>query len=57
MDGGWYNEAMRGYIITAARFADFTPDEIERLLDGFCCALDVKSKAGAEQVSKNYEYN
>ncbi len=54
MDGGWYNDAMRGYIITAARYADFSDKEIKRLLNGFRIALNDKNKEEAEKVSKNF---
>ena len=54
MDGGWYNDAMRGYIIAAAQNADFSHEEIKRLLNGLRCALSDKNKEEAEKVSKNY---
>lgn len=54
MDGGWYNNAMRGYLIASARNADFSPDEIKRLLNGLRCALDSYSKEEAEQICEDY---
>lgn len=54
-DGGWYNNTIRGYLITAAKNADFTAEQIKDLLNGLHWALDEKSKTEADKVSNEYK--
>lgn len=53
-NGGWYNNTIRGYLIAAARNADFTDEEIKNLLGGLRFALSEKNKNEAEQVSDGF---
>jgi ParB family chromosome partitioning protein len=50
LDGGWYNNAMKGYIISAAKEADFSDEQIRKLLDGFRWAIECYDKEQAEQI-------
>lgn len=50
MDGGWYNNAMKGYLIAAARNADFTEQQISDLLRGLSLAFSEHDKREAEQI-------
>lgn len=49
-DGGWYNNTIKGYLIVAARNADFTEEQIDQLLCGLNWAFSEKNKAEAEQI-------
>lgn len=53
-DGGWYNNAIRGYVIAAARNADFSDDQIKELLGGLRWALSEKNKRDAEKISNDF---
>lgn len=53
-DGGWYNNAIRGYLIAAARYADFTDEQIKELLGGLRWAFSEKNKADAEEISNDF---
>lgn len=53
-DGGWYNNAIRGYLIAAARHADFTEKQIKELLGGLKWAFSEKSKRDAEKISNRF---
>lgn len=53
-DGGWYNNTIKGYLITAAKNADMNGKQIEDLLNGLRCAFSDLSKSQAEQVYINY---
>jgi ribulose bisphosphate carboxylase small subunit len=53
-DGGWYNNAMKGYAVIAAQNAGFTAEQIQKLLDGFHWAFEFKDKEQAEQVYRNF---
>jgi len=53
-NGGWYNNTIRGYLIAAAKNADFTDEEIKNLLGGLRFALSEKNKKEAEQVSDGF---
>lgn len=53
-NGGWYNDAIRGYLIAAARNADFTDEQIKNLLGGLRFALSEKNKNDAEKVSDGF---
>ncbi len=49
-DGGWYNNAIRGYLIAAAKEAGQTREQINDLLSGLRWAMSEKDKAAAEKV-------
>ena len=53
-DGGWYNNAIRGYLITACRNAELTDEQTKQVLVGLNWALSEKNKADAEQISNKY---
>ena len=53
-NGGWYNEAIRGYLIVAARNAKFSDEQIKELLNGLRWALSEKNKREAEEVSSHF---
>lgn len=52
-DGGWYNNAIHGYLIKAAEFADMNDDQINALLEGLDAALDSFDKQDAEKIYSN----
>ena len=49
-DMGFYNDAIRGYLIKAMKNADFQKEEIARALDGLRWALDSMTAAEAEEM-------
>ncbi len=49
-NGGWYNDTIKGYLISAAVNAGFDRDQIKELLRGLRFALDEKTKEDAEGV-------
>ena len=49
-NGGWYNNTIKGYVIAAAKDADFTDKQIEDLLAGMLSALSEKDKAAADKL-------
>ncbi len=53
-DGGWYNNTIRGYVIAAAREADFSHEQINQLLNGLRWAFSLKNKRDAEKISDDY---
>ena len=52
-DMGFFNDAIRGYLIQAMREADFQKEEIERALQGLRWALDSVDAAQAEKICLN----
>ena len=48
LDGGWYNKAIRGYLIVAAENADLSNEQLNALQNGLSIALDDYNKAAAE---------
>ena len=53
-DAGFYNDAIKGYLITAARNAGLDREQIKKLLDGLYWAFDEKDKVDAEEIYKNF---
>lgn len=53
-DGGWYNNAIRGYVIAAAREADFSNEQINELVNGLRFAFSEKNKRDAEKISRDF---
>ncbi len=53
-DGGWYNNAIRGYLIAAAQYADFSDEQIKKLLGGLRWAFSEKNKRDAEEISNSF---
>ena len=53
-DGGWYNNTIRGYLIIAARNADFTKEQIRDLLGGLRWAFSEHDKEDADNVSNKF---
>ena len=54
LDGGWYNNAIKGYLIAAAQNADIGKDQIYELLDDLNAAFSDYTKDEAEQLYINY---
>ena len=48
LNGGWYNNAIKGYLMLAAEEASFTQEQINSLLGGMMKALSNYDKATAE---------
>ena len=48
LNGGWYNNAIKGYLMLAAEEASFTQEQINSLLGGMMKALSNYDKAAAE---------
>lgn len=53
-DGGWYNNAIRGYLIAAARIAGLTDEQISELVDCLRIAFDENNKSNAERISNKF---
>ena len=53
-DGGWYNNTIRGYLISAAQNAEFSNEQIKELLNGLRLAFSLKNKEDAEKISNNF---
>ena len=53
-NGGWYNEAVKGYLIAAARVAEFSDNQIKDLLSGLRMALSEIDKSDAETIYLNF---
>ena len=53
-DGGWYNNAIRGYLIKAAKYAEMDDKQISELLEGLDVAFDNCDKRDAEKTYANY---
>jgi len=53
-DGGWYNNAMRGYLIKAAKYAEMDDKQISELLEGLDVAFDNYDKQDAEKTYANF---
>lgn len=54
LDGGWYNSAIKGYILLAAEVADFTTEQKNQLLGGIRMALSKHDKQEAENKYLKY---
>lgn len=50
MDGTFYNTAIKGYLIAAARNAKFNDEQIKDLLTGLSWAFDDIGKEEAEEI-------
>ena len=53
-DAGFYNDAIKGYLITAAKNAGLDREQTKKLLDGLYWAFDEKDKVDAEEIYKNF---
>lgn len=49
LDGGWYNSAIKGYVLLAAEEVGFTDEQKNMLLGGIMKALSNYNKAAAEE--------
>lgn len=49
-DMGYYNDAMKGYLIAGMRSAGFSESEIGRAVRGMRAAIDEKTAKEAERV-------
>lgn len=54
MDTGIFNDAIRGYLVCAMGYADFSPKEVKRALGGLHIALDDFSAAEASQMYRQF---
>lgn len=54
LDGGWYNNTIKGYLLFSAEIADFTTEQQNMLLGGLRLALDRYDKKEAEHKYLNY---
>lgn len=52
-DLGYYNDAIKGYLIASARNAELDEETIDRLLDGLNTAFSEYDKATAEKIYYN----
>lgn len=53
-DGGWYNNAMRGYLITVARHCELDRDKINEMLQELSYVLDEMGKDSAEKIYRDW---
>lgn len=54
MDGGWYNDAIRGYLISAMKNAEFSKEEIAKALNGLRWAFDETTSEEAAEVWRKF---
>lgn len=54
LDGGWYNNAIKGYLLLAAEEADFSTEQKNMLMGGIRMALSKHDKQDAEDRYLNY---
>lgn len=54
MDSGFYNNAVKGYLIEAARNAQFDDEQIRSLKNGLRLAFDNIGKKEAEEIYRNF---
>lgn len=54
LDGGWYNSAIKGYLLLAAEEASFTNEQKNALLGGMMKALSNYNKVQAEKEYLDY---
>lgn len=53
-DGGWYNSAMKGYAIRAAREMDLDEDQTREFVRNYSYALDMMKKDEAERLYMDF---
>lgn len=53
-NGGWYNNTIKGYLISAAQEAGFTNEQISELLNGLRFAFSLKDKADADRIYHDF---
>lgn len=53
-NGGWYNNAMRGYLITVARHCEMTREQINEMLQELSYVLDEMGKDSAEKIYRDW---
>ena len=53
-DAGWYNNTIKGYLIAAARNAEFSDEDIRKLLNGLRWAFSEKNAEEAEKIYIDY---
>ena len=53
-NGGWYNNAIRGYLIASCRNAKLSDEQTKEVLVGLNWALSEKNKAEAEKISNEF---
>ena len=56
-DGGWYNDTIRGYVIAAARKADFSKEQIKELVNGLRFAFSEKNRRDVEKINEDFFMN
>lgn len=54
MDGGWYNDAIRGYLISAMKNAEFSKEDIAKALNGLRWAFDEANSEEAAEVWRKF---
>lgn len=54
-DGGWYNNTIRGYLIDAARLADFPAELTQELVSALKLSFEIHDKAAADKISLEYQ--
>lgn len=54
MDMGYYNDALRGYLILAMQDAGFGPEDVTKALRAFHGVLDDTSAAEAAEVYRKF---
>lgn len=53
-NGGWYNDTIKGYLISAAQEVGFTNEQILELLNGLRFAFSLKDKAYADRLYHDF---
>ena len=54
MDGGWYNDAIKGYLIRAMKNAEFSKEDIDKALSGLRWAFDDTTAEEAAEVWRKF---
>ncbi len=53
-DAGYYNDAIKGYVLRAATEANFTKEQIRALLSGLVTAFDYMNKEEADKYYTDF---
>ena len=53
-NGGWYNSTIKGYLISAAKEAEFTEEQTKKLLQGLRYVLDTKEQKDADRIYREF---
>ena len=56
-DGGWYKDTIQGYVIAAAKKADFSEEQIKELVNGLRFAFSEKNRRDVKKITEDFFMN